>query len=70
LDGKTNNDENKENTGQIKNSNKFRNFMKYNVTKFWIFFSYNAIIGEIINNKNRLINNDNLDQINLKNKTK
>ena len=70
MDGKTNNDENIENTGQMKNSNKFRNFMKYNVTKFWIFLSYNAIIGEIINNKNRLINNDNLDQINLKNKTK
>ena len=34
LDGKTNNDENKENTGRMNNSNKFRNFPKYNVIKF------------------------------------
>ena len=37
------------------------------------FFSYNEIIeiiGEIINNKNCLINIDSLDQINLKNITK
>ena len=69
--------------GQMNNSNKFRKFPKYIATKLWIFcrenkidefFSFNEIIEltwEINNNKNCLINIfDNLDKINLKNKTK
>ena len=67
--------------GQMNNSNKFRKFQKYNATKLGIvcrendeFFSFNEII-ELIwginNNRNCLINIfDNLNQINLKNKTK
>ena len=69
--------------GQMNNSNKFRKFPKYNATKFGIvcrenkideFFSFNEII-ELIwginNNRNCLINIfDNLNQNNLKNKTK
>jgi hypothetical protein len=49
---------------------KLRNYEFFVVKINWWVFLYNEIIGEIINNKNRLINNDNLDQINLKNKTK